>query len=503
MNQKIVFSALLLAACTTTPPIVKPVYTPEPAPTVPAANYGTTESWLKEGKASIASALEQVPNTKQAKNIIVFVGDGMGISTITAARILEGQMKGKPGEENRLSFENFPYTALVKTYNVDAQVSDSAGTATAINTGVKTRKGSINTAPSHPRGRCEGMLENAPTPMATYVEKLGMSTGIVTTTRLTHATPAAVYAHSPERGWEADSDLPEDALTAGCRDIAQQLLDHLGGDGVDVVLGGGRRNFLPETEGGKRADTRNIITEWLSSRQKAAYVDTADALASINYEATQKLLGIFASSHMSYEDRRPNHEPDLATMTEAAIKLLSKNEKGYYLMVEAGRIDHGHHEGNAHKALHDAVALSAAVRKTLELVNTEDTLVLVTADHSHTFTVAGYPRRGNPIFGLVREQDGKLAETMDGKPYTTLGYINGPGAVNGERPYVTDSEAEHHDYHQHSLVPLMYETHGGEDVALFAKGPWAHLARGTIEQNVIFHLIDHALKLRERAAKVK
>ena len=254
---------------------------------------GTTEGWLESGAQAIADRLARQNNTNRAKNVILFVGDGMGISTITAARILEGQRNGNPGEENYLSFEKFPHTALIKTYNVDAQVADSAGTATALNTGVKTRIGVINTGPEQVQSTCKDLAENTLTPIAVYAEQAGMSTGVVTTTRLTHATPAAVYAVSPMRNWEADGDLPAEG-TEGCVDIAQQILGNLGGDGLEVALGGGRRNFQPEeSKGGRRKDGRDLTQEWASSNIGAVYVETREDLNNIDINSTRKVLGLF------------------------------------------------------------------------------------------------------------------------------------------------------------------------------------------------------------------
>ncbi len=469
---------------------------------------GTKQSWLDDGAAAIQKRAARKLNTNRAKNVILFVGDGMGISTLTAARILEGQLRGEPGEENYLSFEQFPYTALVKTYNVDAQVPDSAGTATALNTGVKSRVGVINTAPAQVQRSCDNLAANSLTPIAGYAEQIGMSTGVVSTARLTHATPAAVYAVSPARGWESDGEIPEG--TVGCTDIAQQILGSLGGDGLEVALGGGRTGFQPEGVGsGRRKDGRNLIEEWVASRDGAAYAADGKALRAVDTSKASRLLGLFDDSHMDFElDRteRPSMEkvqPDLSEMTETAIKMLSKNNDGYYLMVEGGRVDHAHHAGNAQRALHDAVALSDAVAKAVSMVDLSETLILVTADHSHVFTIAGYPRRGNPIFGLVTPielQSNEPTLANDGKPYTTLGYHNGGGAVEGPRADLTPEQAESIDHRQQALVPTHGETHGGEDVALFAAGPWAHLATGTMEQNVVFHIIDHALDLRKRAA---
>lgn len=505
--------SLLAAVLVTAPAMLSPAFAQESAPAIKTnltlEMLGTTESWLQAGEQAIANRLALQPNTNRAKNVILFVGDGMGISTLTAARIFEGQLNGEPGEEGYLSFEKFPHTALVKTYNVDAQVPDSAGTATALNTGVKTRVGAINTGPRQPQRTCTNIQENTLKPITYYAERSGMSTGVVSTARLTHATPATVYAVSPIRDWESDIDMP-DTGTEGCRDIAQQIIDDLGGDGLEVALGGGRTNFLPEgDEGGRRRDGRNLTKEWQELDSNAAYVSNRSELKAVDISSTSRLLGLFDDSHMDYElDREtrpstPEVQPSLVEMTETAIKMLSKNEKGFYLLVEGGRVDHAHHMGNAQRALKDAVALSDAVRKAMEMVDLSETLILVTADHSHVFTMAGYPRRGNPILGLVRPVP-LISNTpvlaKDGKPYTTLGYQNGPGAISGERPELTDAEVQNIDFRQQALVPTYSETHGGEDVGLFAIGPWAHLATGTMEQNVVFHIMDHALQVRKRAA---
>jgi len=386
--------------------------------------------------------------------------------------------------------------------------------------------GVINTAPTHKRGICKDYMQNAPKPLAFYAEQLGMSTGVVSSARLTHATPAAVYAHSPDRGWESDATLTEEAKENGCPDIASQILGDMDGNGLEVALGGGAKFMLPVGTGeGTRTDGRNIAEEWLATSPTAKYVTDKAELEAINAATTGRLLGLFTPDHLEFDAMRSENQPDLADLTEAAIKILSENKKGYYLMVEAGRIDHAHHGSAANLALNDTVALSKAVALALELVDLKNTLIIVTADHSHTMTMAGYPKRGNPILGLVSGpgmQDGEHIMALDGKPYTTLGYANGPNAAgtlvtpdpSGDRdipPKVTtrDREIQTEEqvtgllYRQQSTVPLWSETHGGEDVAAHATGPWSHLVRGTIEQNEIFHIMDHALQLRKRAAKKK
>lgn len=438
----------------------------------------------------------------QAKNVILFIGDGMGVSTVTAGRIFAGQQLGKDGEEHNLSFDTFPHLALVKTYNVDAQVADSAGTITAILTGEKTRMGVLGISPLAARGDCGAALDSELPSIAELAEISGKSTGIVSTARVTHATPAGAYAHSADRDWENNSRLPQKAREEGCTDIARQFLEMPYGDGIDVLLGGGRAQFIPNTvqdpeypaQQGLRTDGLNIVERWLAADENRVYVWNRAEFAALPALGGQ-VLGLFEPSHLQFEaDRSADKagEPSLVEMTRFAIKRLAQNDKGYFLLIEAGRIDHAHHFGNAYRALVDTVALDAAVRAALEEVDLRDTQIIVTADHSHTFTMSGYPARGNPILGKVNQEVNQLFAEQARKPYTTLGYANGPGYV-APYPDLTEVDTEDPNYRQIAAVPLPIETHGGEDVAAFATGIGAHHIRGVMEQNKIYNAMTAAL----------
>ncbi len=516
-------AALALAAACAAPAQEAPA-------AAPAAD--SAAAWRESGRAELAATRALTPPAKPARNVILFIGDGMGVSTVTAARILDGQLRGERGEENRLAFERLPYVALIKTYNTNQQVPDSAGTATALLTGVKTRAGVIDLdttarlgVPSRPEQRLTTLFERA--------EAKGLATGVVTTARLTHATPAAAYAHTPQRNWESDADLPAEAAAAGERDIALQLVEFAGGAGLDVALGGGRANFRPADapdpeypdQHGRRRDGRDLVAAWRAAAPGRTSVWNRDQLLAPETAAARQVLGLFDPSHMQFEaqrERDPAGEPSLAEMTTFAIDHLSRNEKGYVLLVEGGRIDHGHHAGSAYLALHDAIALSQAVEAALVRVDLTDTLVVVTADHSHVFSIAGYPSRGNPILGLVRVNDergapsGELARDASGLPYTTLGYQNGPGytgasdaqpegpkhfphepkrvsGITRGRPDLTAVDTTDPDYLQESAVPLRSETHGGEDVPLYAGGPGAQLFHGVQEQSYVYYAMAAAL----------
>ena len=452
-------------------------------------------------------AAPEPEDANAARNVILFIGDGMGVSTVTATRIFDGQSKGGSGEENELSFERFPHLALVKTYNTNQQVSDSAGTATAMMTGQKTKAGVINIGPSAARRDCAGALANPLTTIADQAKDRGKAVGVVTTTRLSHATPAAVYAKSPERDWESDEFLPAADSEKGCRDIAWQFVNYGRGGGIDVAFGGGRNQFYGRDLGGKRRTAdENLVAEWLQVGPGRRFVENSLQLKAL--QPGGPVLGLFSRSHMRYIARREpgDEQPMLSEMTAKAIDLLQPAENGYFLMVEGGRIDHGHHIGKAGYALLEAQEFAKAVQVAVDKVDLDETLILVTADHSHVFTFGGYATRGNPILGHVvrNDESGRSKGTpdmaADGQPYNTLQYANGPGAVTAlPRPEPeTGIEAR-----QQALVPTqsvridgdieISESHAGEDVALYAVGPGAEAVRGVLEQNRIYDIMINAL----------
>jgi len=481
----------------------------------PVKRSESAEQWRHDGWNAVELAKRTKTRKGKAKNVILFIGDGMGVSTLTAARIFEGQMRGESGEENRLSFEEFPFSALSKTYSANQQTSDSAPTMSAIITGVKTDEGVISVDQRVQVNNYRTVKGNETKTLLEYAEESGRSTGIVSTARLTHATPAACYAHTASRDWESDADIftrSKGAYEAKFPDIARQMIEFPYGDGLEVALGGGRSKFIPKEtfdpeyadKKGERLDSRDLTREWTNKYKDSAFVWNKSQFDAIDAKRTKHLFGLFEPSFMKYEYDRlknPGEEPSLADMTSKAIDILSNNKKGYFLMVEGGRIDHAHHDGNAYRALKDTVALSDAVRGSVSKVNLDDTLIIVTADHSHTFFIQGYPARGNNILGLVKEigNDGEIEGNFktdrDKKSYTTLGYANGPGARGGERPVLSQETVTAPDYKQEANIPMTSETHGGEDVAIFATGVNAHLIRGSMEENWIFYVMADALRL--------
>lgn len=491
----------------------------------PIPAHQRENDWYREAHQRVARRA----GGAKAENVILFLGDGMGISTVTAARIFAGQRAGGSGEENALSFETFPVTGLIKTYNVNAQTPDSAGTMSAIMTGVKTDMGVFGVDEDVTRGDCRSQAGNELLSLLQVAELAGKATGVVSTARLTHATPGATYARTVNRDWEDDSAMPEAARRAGCVDIAAQFVafertlnSRFGpraSDGIEVAIGGGRRHFLPaSTGGGRRSDGRNLVAEWQAQHPAGVFVENAAQLATAR---RTPLFGLLSDSHMAYASQRQapgSAQPSLEAMTRKAIDLLEARGEGYLLVVEAGRIDHAHHAVNAFNALNDTVELAAAVAVAVERVEADKTLILVTADHSHVFTMAGYPRRGNPILGKVVGV-GSDTPTLDasGLPYTTLGYANGRGfadygaELNADVRYRAPPAPGRRDltrirttapgYHQEALVPMDAETHGGEDVAVYATGPGAAAAAGVSEQNLLFHVMLQATTWEQEAAR--
>jgi alkaline phosphatase len=439
----------------------------------------------------------------EAKNVIFFLGDGMGPTTVTAARIY------KYGEDGQLHMESLPRTARVKTYSNDAQTTDSAPSMSAYMTGTKMNNEVIamtpNTVAVKPQNNnttnmCVAGGPNG-APVATLLEAAkyhGKAIGAVTTTRVTHATPASTYAHICHR--DLENDIAAQVVPGG------EGYNGFLADGLDVLFGGGRRQFLPTTvTGGLRTDGRDLTAELAAHGY--TYVSNKTGLQAIPASAT-RAVGLFTMSHMSYElDRDPAVEPSLTEMAMKAIDILSQNPNGYFLVVEGGRIDHALHETNAIRALNDAIAFDDAIAAVLGRVDLSNTLIVVTADHDHTMVINGYAKRTgatsatNPgILGFVRDAfTGDLVKDLEGLPYTILGFGNGEHRVSGARTVedmaLSESATSAIGYHQEAGVKMTVggETHGGGDVMLMAGGAGSAAFKGTLDNTRVYTLIKKAV----------
>ena len=444
------------------------------------------------------------PIGSPTKNVLFFLGDGMGITTMTAARIYS------VGEDGDLTMDTLPETAFVHTFSNDAQVTDSAPSMAAYMTGVKMNNEVISMTaetkatdaagkPYHTNfdSTCPTTNGKSVPTLLEQMKAAGYGTGVVSTTRITHATPAATYSHVCHR--DAENTIAA-ALVPGGAGYNSAL-----SDGVDVIFGGGTSYFTAKADGGKRNDSRNLLTEFKTQKYSVA-ANKAD-FDKLPVDGS-KIVGLFTKDHMAYDlDRDASKEPSLAEMTGKAIDALSAKKKGFFLMVEGGRIDHALHATNARRALQDTVAFDNAIKTALEKMQKVDpglknTLVVVTADHDHTLNLNGYARRtgkteaGKPgVLGLVKNYvDGKASSDVDGNPYTIIGFGNGPSRL-ATRGAISDSALESKDYLQEAVVPLASETHGGADVFLGAQGMGADSFSGVIENTDVFKLIKKSLSL--------
>src|SRR5450830_1410588 len=451
------------------------------------------KSWLIASTLAVATLTAcGGSSSTPPKNVLFFLGDGMGLTTLTAARIYAA------GEDGSLTIDTLPESAFVKTYSADAQVTDSAPSMSAYMTGVKMNNEVISMSPdtsaynktsfadyvSGADSTCPTSGNGSSVPTLLEIAKSkGLATGVVTTTRITHATPAATYSHICHRDGE--------------NAIAAQM----------VPGGGGLRHFQPKSStGSSRSDSRDLVAEM----KKAGYSFAGSRTEFNALPASGKLLGLFTSSHMSYDlDRDSSKEPSLAEMTTRAIDQLKSNPTGMFLMVEGGRIDHALHETTARKALQDTVAFDNAIKAAIDKMQALDpglknTLIVVTADHDHTLVLNGYAARtgktsdSNPgVLGLLRSYvDGLLSKDTSGNPFTIIGFGNGENR-QATRTALTDAQVFDKTYHQEATIPVAAgsETHGGADVFLGAIGKGAESFTGVIENTAVFGLIRNAMGL--------
>lgn len=283
----------------------------------------------------------------RAKNIILFIGDGMGENHRIAATWLSQDLDGQ------LEMDAMPFAGWAVTSTAYDQVTDSAASATAISTGVKTSNRRVGVTP-----RVEPLIT-----ILEQAKEIGMATGLVTTVQMSHATPAAFASHVNNR---------DDML-----EIAVQMV----GAGVNVLFGGGENEFLPESvngchkEAGKRKDGRNLLSEAIDMGY--TYVCTAEEFGGLDPVATTHVLGLFADEELL----RP-YNPSLADLTSMAISILSQDPDGFFLMVEGGQIDWASHGWNAADAMGDTLGLDEAVGLGKQFAEMDgNTLVIVTADH--------------------------------------------------------------------------------------------------------------------------
>ncbi|MFH1501817.1 MAG: alkaline phosphatase [Candidatus Eisenbacteria bacterium] len=301
--------------------------------------------------ALLAAGCAHVPTTPADRpaNIILMIGDGMGVAHVTTAKV----------EGGTINMERLPVGGLVTTYAEGSFVTDSAASGTAIATGMKTTNGTISQSPSGERYKTA--LE--------YAEESGLSTGLVATCSVTHATPASFAAHVDER------------------DKHFEIAEQMAASGVDVLFGGGWSFFLPTSEsGGGRKDGVNLLDVLRERMPVAMSVEEFEALPDDGAAAA-----LFAREHPG---RASDREPTLAALTKKAIELLSGDEDGFFLMVEGSQIDWASHENDEEWLVEEILDFDAAVGAAMDFAERDgETLVIVTADHE----TGGYTLRDASI----------------------------------------------------------------------------------------------------------
>lgn len=458
----------------------------------------------------------------EAKNVIFFLGDGMGPTTVTASRIY------RYGEGGKLHMEQLRRTARIKTFSHNGQTTDSAPSMSAYMTGVKMDNDvlSMSSDTLH-LPTCDPGNGKPVTTLLELAKAAGKAVGAVTTTELTHATPAATYAHICNRN--LPRQIAAQAVPGGAGYNAAL------GDGVNVLMGGSQEHW----DASKFQDGRDLFTELAAHGYSVA--KTRGEFDAVDASVTTKFIGVFsAKSHLSYELDRvkvsPAVQPSLTEMATKAVDILihaskQSGDKGFFLMVEGGRIDHALHATNAKRALVDAVAFDDAIAAVLAKVDLKDTLVVVTADHDHTMAINGYGRvtgattPDNPgILGTVQKPDGTNVLDADGLPYTILAFGNGVRrpdvrgvddmkalveasfgsplvtagslTVDPAAPAAGNTAAD--NYYQVAGVRTSgagSETHGGGDVMLMADGAGAAKIKGTLDNTQVFGIVKAALGL--------
>jgi alkaline phosphatase len=462
---------------------------------------------------------------RKAKNVILFIGDGMSLAHRVAARALsKGIAEGKAF--GKLAIDDMPHMALVATAGSDSIITDSANSASAYATGHKT----VVNAMGVYGDRTASPLDDPKVETVTSLvrRKLGMAVGVITNTEIEDATPAAMIAHVRRRS-EYD-----------------RIVEQFFAAKPDVLMGGGRANFLPKSaEGSKRKDESDFIAQFRAAGYPLALTASEMTTAAGNPD-TSKLLGLFTLGNMDGAlDRKflkggtvgkfPE-QPDLTEQVSAALNVLSRNDAGFFLMVESGMIDKYTHLLDMERAVYDTIMLDNAVKVARDWASArgDDTLILVLADHTHPIGLVGtieddmasvpnvpmrervrvYERAGFPNYPAPDAQgypervdvSRRLAIFSASLPdhYETFR----PKLDNPNEPTVAGKDSGTYVANERykgvpgavlrlGNLPAMInaDVHSGEDVVLTATGPGSDRVHGQIENTEVFRIMTEALGL--------
>lgn len=405
------------------------------------------------------------------KNLILMIADGCGPASITMARDYARAVLGR----RALTLDAIQVGA-VRTASASNRVTDSAAGATAYACGVKTYNGAI-------------AVDTAGRTVATLLEAAkarGMATGLVVTSRITHATPAAFAAHVGQRAMETE--------------IAQQMLAQR----IDVLLGGGWSYFLPTADGGRRMDRRNLLQE-----AEAAGYQVVRTAADFRKGLQRPVLGLFGPDHLPYEmDRNPEAVPSLAEMTRAAIELLQQDPEGFFLMVEGSRIDHTGHANDAAAHVHEVLAYDEAVAVALDFARRDgQTLVVSVSDHETGGLTLGRNVNSQGIYNWHPEVLARVQVSYD-RLIPALGRTNRPDTLlkawlgldslkTDEQALVEQAKAQPDSWQavvteligRRAVVGWTSNGHTAVDVNLYALGPGAEQLVGNFENDELGRLL--------------
>ncbi|WP_257348149.1 alkaline phosphatase [Pseudalkalibacillus decolorationis] len=440
----------------------------------------TTTALLSSGitKAEEDIKASYKTNNRTPENVILLIGDGMGSNQVSAASYIKGEGYGS----GQLTMNQFENVGLAKTFSHDNTVTDSAAAATAFSAGHKTDNGVLGQAPKQKEHTEHEQHFDVKTVLESAEDK-DKSTGLVTTARITHATPAAFASHIDDRNKE--------------NEIAVQMLNH----GVEVLLGGGKRQFISKAEGGKRTDSKDLLQ--VAKEKGYTYVDDKSSLEKTKGD---KLLGLFNNSHMTWElDRELTDEPALSKMTSKAIDTLEDDKDGFFLMVEGGRIDHAGHANLPAANIHETLAFDAAVKEALEFAKKDkNTLVIVTADHEtggmsigangtygfNKDVIRNVTRSAEFIGAKINVEKSNIQEVMS--QFTGIKDLtekeiqaikNAENSASGVAKVISDR----------ALIGWTTTGHTAVDVPVYSYGPQSEKFTGTINNTLIAEVIHDTI----------
>jgi len=423
----------------------------------------------------------------QTKNIIFMIGDGMGPAHLHITWLYATRHLGK--DLVMIDIMNKGQTAYMVNDTADSTVTESAAAAVQMATGVKVLARSIGIGP-------DGKVLKTILEMA---RERGKSTGLVTTSGITDATPAAFVTHVERRSEEER--------------IAEQLVN----SNVNILFGGRKGFFLPEVEKGRRKDARDLIHE--AKQNGYEFVSTVEEMKKAQGE---KILGLFNPGNMLFEiDRKGSQEPSLAEMTSKALDVLSRNKKGFFLLVEAGRIDHAAHMNDIGALIWDTLAFDEAIRVTYEFQKAHpDTLLIITADHeTGGLAMLPYSSTGREYEGINLEAISKIKGSSERrnkemgedpspekikeimKKYYDIDLTEEQVKVIRENP-LKQLDPKHFYYGRNSAIAFVLrpyhrigwatDSHSGTPLFLWGIGPGSNKLKGWKHNTEVFKVMKEA-----------